>query len=150
MVVVVNKWDMVEGEIGKMEALRELRRKLKFIPYAPVCFTSALNGTGVQEVVETAIKVYEEGARIAPRGALERALMEALAAHPPPSKGRRSLKVYRIYQKGTHPPTFILPVNHPELVHFSYQRYLENRLRSTFGFAGNPLHLVFSSARGGR
>ena len=150
VVVVVNKWDMVEGEMEKAEALREVRRKLKFIPYAPICFTSALNGTGVREVVETAIRVYREGARIAPRGALERALMEALAAHPPPSKGRRSLKVYRIYQKGTHPPTFILPVNHPELVHFSYQRYLENRLRSTFGFAGNPLQLIFSSSRGGR
>lgn len=150
VVVVVNKWDLVEGEMEKGEALREIRRKLKFIPYAPICFTSALNGTGVREVVETAIRVYREGARIAPRGALERALMEALAAHPPPSKGRRSLKVYRIYQKGTHPPTFILPVNHPELVHFSYQRYLENRLRSTFGFAGNPLQLIFSSSRGGR
>ena len=150
VVVVVNKWDLVESEMEKAEALREVRRKLKFIPYAPICFTSALNGTGVREVVETAIRVYREGARIAPRGALERALMEALAAHPPPSKGRRSLKVYRIYQKGTHPPTFILPVNHPELVHFSYQRYLENRLRSTFGFAGNPLQLIFSSSRGGR
>ena len=150
VVIVVNKWDMVEGEIQKAEALQEVRRKLKFIPYAPVCFTSALNGTGVRQVVETAIRVYVEGSRIAPRGALERALMEALAAHPPPSKGRRSLKVYRIYQKGTHPPTFILPVNHPELVHFSYQRYLENRLRSTFGFAGNPLQLIFSSSRGGR
>ncbi len=150
VVVVVNKRDLVESEMDKAEALREVRRKLKFIPYAPICFTSALNGTGVREVVETAIRVYREGARIAPRGALERALMEALAAHPPPSKGRRSLKVYRIYQKGTHPPTFILPVNHPELVHFSYQRYLENRLRSTFGFAGNPLQLIFSSSRGGR
>ncbi len=150
VVIVVNKWDMVEGEAQKAEALREVRRKLKFIPYAPVCFTSALNGDGVRGVVETAIRVYREGAKIAPRGALERALMEALAAHPPPTKGSRSLKVYRIYQKGTHPPTFILPVNNPELVHFSYQRYLENRLRDTFGFAGNPLHLVFPSSRGGR
>ena len=150
VVIVINKWDMVEGKIQKAEALREVSRKLKFIPYAPICFTSALNGTGVQQVVETAIRVYREGARIAPRGALERALLEALAAHPPPTKGRRSLKVHRIYQKGTHPPTFILPVNHPELVHFSYQRYLENRLRATFGFAGNPLHLIFSSSRGGR
>ena len=150
VVIVVNKWDMLEGEMEKAEALREVRRKLKFIPYAPICFTSALHGTGVREVVETAIRVHQEGARIAPRGALERALLEALAAHPPPTKGRRSLKVYRIYQKGTHPPTFILPVNNPELVHFSYQRYLENRLRSTFGFAGNPLHLIFSSSRGGR
>ncbi|MBF8267537.1 MAG: ribosome biosis GTPase Der [Dehalococcoidia bacterium] len=147
VVVVINKVDLVEGEVEREELLREARRMLKFIPYAPICFASALQGTGVQEVMEAAVTVYQEGARVVSRGALERVLLDAMAAHPPPSRGGKVLKIHRIYQKGTNPPTFVLPVNDPELVHFSYQRYLENRLRSAFGFAGNPIHLIFSSAR---
>ena len=147
VVVVVNKVDLVEGEEEREELMRDVRRKLKFIPYAPVCFTSALLGTGVQEVMAAAAMVYQEGSKIVSRGALERALMAALTAHLPPSHGGKPLKIYRIYQKGTSPPTFVLPVNNPELVHFSYQRYLENQLRSAFGFAGNPLHLIFSRNR---
>ena len=145
VVVVVNKWDLVEGEIDKEEMAQEVRRKLKFIPYAPICFTSALQGTGVQEVMDAAMDVYQQGTKVVPRGVLERALMSAVAAHMPPSRGGRPLKIHRIYQKGTSPPTFVIFVNNPELVHFSYQRYLENQLRSAFGFAGNPLHLIFST-----
>ena len=145
VVVVVNKWDLVEGEVSKEEMAREVRRKLKFIPYAPICFTSALQGTGVQEVMETATDVYQQGGKLVSRGALERALMSAVAAHMPPSRGGKPLKIHRLYQKGTNPPTFVIFVNNPALVHFSYQRYLENQLRSAFGFAGNPLHLIFST-----
>jgi GTP-binding protein len=145
VVVVVNKWDLVEGEVNKEEMTREVRRKLKFIPYAPICFTSALHGTGVQEVMETAMDVYQQGNRVVSRGALERTLMSAVAGHMPPSRGGRPLKIHRIYQKGTSPLTFVIFVNNPELVHFSYQRYLENQLRLAFGFAGNPLHLIFST-----
>jgi GTP-binding protein len=145
VVVVVNKWDLVEKEIGKEEMAREVRRKLKFIPYAPICFTSALEGTGVQEVMETAMDVYKQGKKVMSRGSLERALMSAVAAHMPPSRGGKALKIHRIYQKGTTPPTFVIFVNNPELVHFSYQRYLENQLRSVFGFEGNPIHLIFST-----
>ena len=83
VVIVVNKWDMLEGEMEKAKALQEVRRKLKFIPYAPICFTSALHGTGVREVVETAIRVHQEGARIAPRGALERAAAGSTGGPPP-------------------------------------------------------------------
>jgi GTP-binding protein len=146
VVVVMNKWDLVEGEVDKEQMAREVRRKLKFIPYAPICFTSALQGTGVQDVMETAMNVYQQGNRVVSRGALDRALMSAMTAHMPPSRGGRLLKIYRIYQKGASPPTFVIFVNNPELVHFSYQRYLENQLRSAFGFAGNPLHLIFSTS----
>ena len=125
VVVVVNKWDLVEGEMEKEQMAQEVRRKLKFIPYAPICFTSALNGTGVQNVMETALNVYAQGGKIVSRGALERTLLSAVAA--------------------PNPPTFVIFVNNPQLIHFSYQRYLENQLRSAFGFAGNPLHLIFST-----
>jgi GTP-binding protein len=147
VVVVVNKWDLVEDEVDRLQMAREVRRKLKFIPYAPICFTSALLGTGVKEVVEKAINVYQAGAKVVAQPDLSRALISALSSHMPPSRGGKPLKIYRISQKGTNPPTFVLPVNNPERVHFSYQRYLENRLRSAFGFAGNPLHLIFSQSR---
>ena len=145
VVVVVNKWDLVEGEMEKEQMAQEVRRKLKFIPYAPICFTSALNGTGVQNVMETALNVYAQGGKIVSRGALERTLLSAVAAHMPPSRGGKPIKIYRIYQRGANPPTFVIFVNNPQLIHFSYQRYLENQLRSAFGFAGNPLHLIFST-----
>ncbi|MEK7777823.1 MAG: ribosome biogenesis GTPase Der [Chloroflexota bacterium] len=149
VVVVVNKCDLVEGEVDTEQMAREVRRRLKFIPYAPICFTSALQGTGVQEVMETAINVYQQGNKVVSRGVLERTLMEAVAANMPSSRGGKPLKIHRIYQKSASPPTFVIFVNNPELVHFSYQRYLENQLRRAFGFAGNPLHLIFS-ARGTR
>ncbi len=150
VVVVVNKWDLVEGETDMERMTLEVRRMLKFIPHAPICFTSALTGAGVQKTIETALEVYEQGNRMVSRGALERTLMSAVADHLPPNRRGKPLKIYRIYQKGVNPPTFVTFVNNPELVHFSYQRYLENRLRAAFGFAGNPIHLIFSTRGRGR
>ncbi len=150
VVVVVNKWDLVEGETDMERMTLEVRRKLKFVPHAPICFTSALTGAGVQKTIETALEVYEQGNRMVSRGALERTLMSAVADHLPPNRRGKPLKIYRIYQKGVNPPTFVTFVNNPELVHFSYQRYLENRLRAAFGFAGNPIHLIFSTRGRGR
>ena len=147
MVVIINKWDLAEGGTTVAEAAADLRRKLKFMPYVPVCFTSALFGTGVQAVVSKAMDVYNEGAKVVPKQDLDSALVSALASHMPPSKGGKLLRIYRISQRGTNPPTFVLPVNDPTLVHFSYKRYLENRLRSVFGFLGNPINLVFSTIR---
>ena len=94
--------------------------------------------------------VYNEGAKVVSKQALDSALVSALASHMPPSKGGKLLRIYRISQKGTNPPTFVLPVNDPTLVHFSYKRYLENSLRSVFGFLGNPINLVFSRRSGSR
>ena len=90
VVVVVNKWDLVEDEVDKVQMAREVRRKLKFIPYAPICFTSALLGTGVKEVVEKAINVYQQGAKVVAQPDLSRALISALSSHMPPSRGGRS------------------------------------------------------------
>ena len=145
VVVVVNKWDLAGQETDTEWMESEVRRRLRFVSHAPVRFTSALTGAGVQEVMETAQAVYEQGRRMVSRGALDRALLNALSEHLPTGRGGRPLKVYRMYQKGVNPPTFVTFVNNPDLVHFSYQRYLENRLRSAFGFAGNPIHLIFST-----
>ena len=147
VVVVVNKWDLVDKDMdmNKEKMAAEVHRMLKFIPYAPICFTSALKGTGVQNVMETALNVYQQGTKIVGKGALERTLMSAVAAHMPSGRGGKALKIYRIYQRSASPPTFVTFVNNPSLVHFSYQRYIENQIRSAFGFAGNPLHLIFST-----
>ncbi|MBI2856562.1 MAG: ribosome biogenesis GTPase Der [Chloroflexi bacterium] len=150
VVVVVNKWDLVEDRMDREEMLQEVYHRLKFIPYAPVCFTSALLGRGVQQVMEKAIAVYQEGSKVVPQQTLSRTLISALAAHPPSGRKGRPLKIYGVTQKGSRPPTFVFPVNSPDLVHFSYRRYLENRLRSAFGFEGNPLHLVFSGRDRGK
>ena len=113
-----------------------------------MCFTSALLGEGIRTLVQKALKVYKEGAKIVSDDTLKRTLMSALAAHPPSGRKGRSLRGYGISQKEARPPTFVIPVNNPDLVHFSYERYLENRLRSTFRFEGNPLNLQFQK-RGG-
>ena len=145
VVVVVNKWDLAGQETDTEWMEAEVRRRLRFVSHAPVRFTSALTGEGVQKVMETAVDVYEQGRKMVSRGALDRTLMNALSEHLPTGRGRRPLKIFRMYQKGVSPPTFVTFVNDPDLVHFSYQRYLENRLRSAFGFAGNPIHLIFST-----
>lgn len=142
VIIVINKIDLLGEQAGKEAMVQKIRERFKFIPYAPICFTSALEGKGVDEVVKTALKVHKEGSKITPRGALERAFKSAMAAHMPASS--KGLKIYRIYQKSTNPPTFVIFVNNPDLVHFSYKRYLENQLRSTFGFTGNPINLIFS------
>ena len=145
VVVVVNKWDLAGQETDTEWMEAEVRRRLRFVSHAPVRFTSALTGEGVQKVMETAVDVYEQGRKMVSRGALDRTLMNALSEHLPTGRGRRPLKIFRMYQRGVSPPTFVTFVNDPDLVHFSYQRYLENRLRSAFGFAGNPIHLIFST-----
>ena len=142
VIVVINKWDLVDQNIDKEALIQEIQGRLKFIPYAPICFTSAMEGTGVQKVVETAITVYNEGKKMTTRGALERTLQNALSLHMPASS--KGLKIYRIYQRSTNPPTFVIFVNNPSLVHFSYKRYLENQIRAAFGFMGNPINLIFS------
>ena len=137
---VINKLNTTFQE----EVKQEIRRRLKFIPYAPICFTSAINCTGVEDVVKTALEVYEHGKTMISRGDLKRVLLSALASHMPPNRGGKRLKILRMYQKDISPPTFVTFVNNPELIHFSYRRYLENQLRRAFGFNGNPLQLIFS------
>ena len=143
-VVAVNKWDMApELGLDQAECLAKLRGSLKFMPYAPIRFISALEGTGVMDVLDTALAVHDERGRTISRKQLSTAVMNAMAAHQPPSRGRRSLRLDRVAQEGTHPPSFTFYVNDPSLVHFSYRRFLENRLRESLGFQWSHLKLVF-------
>ena len=101
-------------------------------------------------MIPQALAVYQEGEKRPPAGEVSDVLREAVAAHGPPRSGTKRLAVKSVLQTGTRPPTFVIKVNDGRLVHFSYRRYLENRLRAAFGFAGNPLRLVFKSSAGER
>ena len=145
LVAVVNKWDQVPQDQGTEQelAIQTVRQRLHFMPYLPICFTSALLGRGISELMALAAEIYQERMRRIPHGRLQYALMSALAAHTPPTKGPRRLKINQVRQVDVNPPTFVFAVNDPELAHFSYRRYLENRLRSTFGFTHTHLRLLF-------
>jgi GTP-binding protein len=149
-VVLINKWDAVEKDTADREGsdtipeyTRWVREALKFLDYVPVLFISALTGQRVHKVVPTALAVREARFRRIPTGELNRLVGDALARHAPPSKRGRRLKIYYASQPNVGPPTFVFHVNDTDLVHFSYQRYLENRLREAYEFPGTPLRLEF-------
>ena len=144
IVLVVNKWDEAPTlELGKSQALDLVRRRFKFAPHVPVCFISALRDTGVKEMIETAQAVHREWGKGVPRYGLRRVVMEAIAKHPPSMTGKRSLKIFSVTQDQAGPPGFTFYVNRPDMVHFSYQRYLENTIRDAYGFQGSRLRLQF-------
>ncbi len=152
VVVVVNKWDAVASEVRRDVADFEakVREGLKFMPYIPVLFISALTGLRVDRVIPTALEVAAARYERIPAGALNDALQRALVEHAPPSVQGRKLKLYYANQAGVAPPTFALSVNDPGLVHFSYQRYLENRIRELCAFPGTPIRVVFRAHKKGK
>ncbi len=144
VVVVVNKWDLAQAEgVDRAEVEGLVRERLHFAPYVPVCFASALRGEGISEALDEALQVYQQRLVRVPHDQLQRKLMEAVGQHAPPSVGKRSLNIYRVEQIGVNPPAFVFAVNHPDLLHFSYHRYLENTFRKAFGFRGSRLNLIF-------
>jgi len=144
VVVVVNKWDLVEKDTYTMQIyLEHVYTVLRFLDYVPALFVSALTGQRVDQVLPTALRVQEERLIRIPTAELNRILQEAVARHAPPSKAGQRLKFYYVTQARVDPPTFVFFVNDPRLVHFSYERYLENRLREHYGFLGTPLRLSF-------
>lgn len=142
-IIVVNKWDAVEKDTGTLEKYRkEVLEALKFMDYAPVLFLSALTGQRVHTVLEWVNKVWAQCTKRVPTGLLNDVLADAQAAMQPPSTGGRRLKIYYATQQAVCPPAFVLFVNDETLMHFAYQRYLENYFRKTFGFEGTPLRFI--------
>ena len=142
-IIVVNKWDAVEKDTNTMEAYsRKVLDALKFMDYAPVLFISALTGQRVPKVLDTVKDVYEQTSRRITTGLLNDMLADATAAQQPPFSAGRQLKIYYATQQSVCPPTFVLFVNDESLMHFAYQRYLENQIRSTFGLEGTPIRLT--------
>jgi GTP-binding protein len=144
MVLAVNKWDLAsELEIDAAACTTEILQRLKFFPGIPILFVSALFGSGVDQVLPAAKNISLDRQKRLPTALLNEEISRILAAHSPPSVRGRQLKVSYVTQAEVNPPTFVFFVNDPKLLHFSYQRYLENKLREAFGFSGIPLKLVF-------
>jgi len=144
IVLVVNKWDLVTSK-NTTEWNRYIRSQLKFMPYVPVLYISAKFGQGVAEVMPQVSEVYQERLKRIPTAQVHSVVQQAVAAHSLPRKGSKQLKVLHATQAEAGPPTFVFFVNDARLVHFSYRRYLENRLRQSFGFIGTPLRLTFKT-----
>ncbi len=144
IVLIVNKWDLVEAE-SKTECSQYIRSQLKFIPYAPVLYVSAKLKQGVDKVMPQVCQVYQERLKRLSTAAINNVVQQAVAAHNLPRRGNKQLKVLYATQTEVNPPTFVFFVNDTKLIHFSYRRYLENKLRQSFGFAGTPVRLVFKT-----
>ena len=147
-VLLVNKWDLVEKEPGAQEAYTQrIRQDLKFIAYAPLLFISARTGAGVDHVLPMALRVQEERLVRLSTSKINRILVEAHDRQAPPARAGRQLKLFYGTQVRSDPPTFMIYMNDPSLLHFSYRRFLENRLREEYGFLGTPIRIVAKGRR---
>ena len=142
-IVAVNKWDLVDKETGTMEKMRkDIMRDLSFMSYAPIIFISAATGQRTEKLFELINFVNDQSNMRISTGMLNNVLADAQArVQPPTDKGRR-LKIYYMTQTGIKPPNFVIFCNSRELFHFSYQRYIENQLRTVFGLEGTPIRIV--------
>lgn len=169
IVVVVNKWDIIkerrrelaaledpdlpatrgEAQLGAQEVLdaeaymRIVRERLKFVPYAPVIFAAAKTRYHVGDILDEALKIYAERQVHIPTARLNEVIREAVQRHHPPAVQGNPLRIFYVTQAEVSPPTFVFFVNDPSLLHFSYQRYLENKLREAFGFEGTAIRMQF-------
>ena len=146
LIIAANKWDLMDDtDETREEFANRVLRRLRFAPWAPLAFVSAETGLNVQGLLDLALEIGEtRSARIA-TAEVNAVVRQAVAAHPPPSSGKRPLKVLYVTQAEIKPPTFVFFVNEASRVHFSYRRYLENVLRKRFGFEGTAIRLVFRS-----
>ncbi len=144
IVLVVNKWDLVTDK-NITEWNRYVRSQLKFMAYASVLYISAKFGQGVDKIIPQVCQVYQERLKRLSTAEVNEVIQQAVAAHNLPRSGSKQLKVLYATQTEVNPPTFVFFVNDAKLIHFSYRRYLENKLRQSFGFAGTPVRFVFKT-----
>jgi GTP-binding protein len=143
LVLVLNKWDAVaKDEKTADDLLHTLRRDAPYLSWADIVFASARTGARIERVLGEARRVAEERYRRIPTGELNRVITDAVRQHPPSHVRNRLPKVFYATQVSVAPPTFVIFVNDPELIHFSYRRYLENRIRDGYGFLGTPIRLI--------
>lgn len=143
VIIVVNKWDLIEKDNKTMNNfMKDIDTEFKYLSYAPKLFISAKTGQRVTKLFELINIASENSHRRVATGMLNDVLIEAMAMNQPPAEKGRPLRIYYMTQVSVGPPTFVLFVNDTELLHFSYQRYIENQLREAFGFVGTPLHFI--------
>lgn len=144
IVIVVNKWDLVKGTgVSVKDYSERVRSELKFASYAPILFISARTGLRIGEIVPTVLRVQRERGKRVATSVLNDVVRRAVEAHSPPSRKGRQLRVYYASQVDVEPPTIVFFANDASLVHFTYQRFMENRLRDAFGFEGTPIKVMF-------
>ena len=147
-VVIVNKWDAVEKDAYTMEEFtRKIRADLNFMDYVPLLFISAKTGQRVDQVLPMALRVQEERLARLTTSKINEVIHKAQDAHPHPSHAGRQLKMFYGTQVRSDPPTFMIYVNDPKLMHFTYLRYLENQIRAEYGFLGTPIRIVTKGRR---
>ncbi len=144
IVLVVNKWDKIEKDTYTMnEYTAKVRQEFDFMSWVPLVFISAKFGQRVNKVLDLALQVADERRKRVSTSVLNKLIREAVAEHAPPSKPGKWLKILYATQADINPPTFIFSVNDAKAIHFSYERYLENKLRTAFGFEGTPIRMFF-------
>lgn len=144
VILVVNKWDLISG-VEQAEFNRHISQIFKFLPYTSVCYVSAKTGKGIDRLIPEARQIQQERQKRITTGELNGFVQRAMASHPPPASARKTLKILYATQADIGPPTFVFFVNDVKMVHFSYRRYLENRLRQAYGFKGTPIRMVFKN-----
>jgi GTPase len=148
LILVVNKWDLQRGEErARTTFLEQVKQLLSFVPYAPVCFVSALTGWRLPSLFPAMMETWQEQHKRVTTALLNELLADALAVNPPSQVKGKRVKLFYATQPSVKPPTFVFFTNEPELVHFSYRRYLENRLREAFNFTGTPIVLKFKQRK---
>ena len=146
VVLVVNKWDVIEDKDSEMKKWKELiKYEFAYVSYAPVVFLSAKTHKRIHTLMPEILKVYENSKREIPTSKLNDVIEDAYQLNLPPSYKSKRLKIYFVNQVSTQPPTFNFQVNNKGLVHFSYERYLENKLRESFDFEGTPIKIQFKN-----
>jgi len=148
IVIAINKWDAVTKDAFTMtEFTKQVRDRLHFIPWAPIIFISALSGQRIHSVLETVNDVWQNRFARLPTSDLNQIIRDAMEHHAPPSKGQRRLKIFYGTQVRTDPPIFLLHINDKKLMHFTYERFLENRIRDEYPFEGTPIRISFRERR---
>ncbi|MDH6366374.1 MULTISPECIES: ribosome biogenesis GTPase Der [unclassified Breznakia] len=142
VIIVYNKWDTVDKDEKTMNQVTELiREEFKYLDYAPIAFVSALNRSRIQTLIPLIDEVHDYSTLRLPTNVVNEVILDAQLVTPPPTHNGVRLRIYYASQVSVSPPTFVLFVNNPELLHFSYKRFLENRLRDAFNFTGTTIHI---------
>jgi GTP-binding protein len=144
IILAFNKWDLLKKDPERKKLLRRAsERQLKFVSFAPRINLSAITGEGVRKLFKNIDQVYGQFCMRISTGTVNRAVEEMIQRRPPPSAGRGRLKIFYVTQTGIRPPTFVVFVNRPEMVHFSYERFMINHFREHFGLDHTPIKLIF-------
>jgi GTP-binding protein len=144
IIIIINKWDLPE-EKDMAVWNRKVKNEFKFASYAPVLYTSAKTGQGINQILPQVIQIYQERQKRLSTATVNDVIQQAVAAHNRPNIHGKQLKIFYATEAEVNPPTFVFFTNDAEIVHFSYKRFLENTLRKAFGFTGTPLRLIFKT-----